>query len=142
MACPTFSSAAMEIREKTCGDRIPKLSLSSCGKLFRFKREEKTLGFAPYNTFGKAKNIFQKVVRQQILTYLLVVLAPGRRCFKQLYKIEHVAPRIDVYRRRLVSRYMVRLENGQHDPNKTPMLCMPQDNGRVLINSPEMKPFT
>ena len=71
MACPTFSSAAMEIREKTCGDRIPKLSLSSCGKLFRFKREEKTLGFAPYNnTFGKTKNIFQKVVsRQQIPTY-------------------------------------------------------------------------
>ena len=91
----------MEIREKTCGDRIPKLSLSSCGKLFRFKREEKTLGFAPYNTFGKAKNIFQKVVRQQIPTYLLVILAPGRRCFKQLYKIEHVPPRIDVYRRRL-----------------------------------------
>ena len=102
MACPTFSSAAMEIREKTCGDRIPKLSLSSCGKLFRFKREEKTLGFAPCNTFGKAKNIFQKVVRQQIPTYLLVILAPGRRCFKQLYKIEHVPPRIDVYRRRLV----------------------------------------
>ena len=102
MACPTFSSAAMEIREKTCGDRIPKLSLSSCGKLFRFKREEKTLGFAPYNnTFGKTKNIFQKVVRQQIPTYLLVILAPGRRCFKQLYKIEHVPPRIDVYRRRL-----------------------------------------
>ena len=107
MACPTFSSAAMEIREKTCGDRIPKLSLSSCGKLFRFKREEKTLGFASYNTIGKAKNIFQKVVRQQILTYLLVILAPGRRCFKQLYKIEHVPPRIDVYRRRLVDTWYV-----------------------------------
>ena len=131
----------MEIREKTCGDRIPKLSLSSCGKLFRFKREEKTLGFAPYNTFGKAKNIFQKVVRQQILTYLLVILAPGRRCFKQLYKIEHVAPRIDVYRRRLADTWYV-WKMGNTTPIRHQMLYMPQDNGRVLINSPEMKPFT